>query len=402
MTAADGIMKQKNGTGKKEFLTAGGVMMSVLLAAMIPAPAPAVGKDAGQLCTLSMQMDSPDRCAPDGIAAQRAMYWEEGLLPRQTFSALPIDASLGRVNRDYYVASKSSRLSLYATRQDAVDDRPVLHLEQGLVYIAAQAHEIQNGTKLIYTGNSYWARTNDLSPIYTQVNQFHGVEFPQTPSHRFGWVLYAKGVRPARDPGGSPDLHAPFYAWRAMVEAFDSQTVRGVVWYEIGLGQWISQEEIRVVTIPTALPEGVPSNTRWIRIDLDQQTVAAFEGMNMVFASQTSTGIQPYFTRPGVFQISKKLPLQNMSGSFATDRSDYYFVGDVPWVMYFDRARALHGAYWHNNFGFPRSHGCVNLSDADAHWLYNWADTGTWVQVIDPSGKTPTDDNYYKDDAGAV
>ena len=86
-----------------------------------------------------------------------------------------------------------------------------------------------------------------------------------------------------------------------------------------------------------------------------------------------------------------------MSGAFEADRSDFYILEDVPWTMYYDKARALHGAYWRTAFGFPQSHGCINLSPIDAHWLINWANEGEWVYVWDPSGVTPTDPDYYCD-----
>ena len=63
--------------------------------------------------------------------------------------------------------------------------------------------------------------------------------------------------------------------------------------------------------------------------------------------------------------------------------------------MYFDEDRALHGAYWHNQFGQQLSHGCVNLSLGDSHWLYNWANDGDTVYVYDPSGRTPEDPSLY-------
>ena len=91
----------------------------------------------------------------------------------------------------------------------------------------------------------------------------------------------------------------------------------------------------------------------------------------------------------------EKLEADPMQGAFAADRSDYYYLEDVPWILYFDKSRALHGAYWHNGYGYPRSHGCVNLSPADAQWLYNWAEVGTYVHVFDPSGRTPTDAELY-------
>jgi lipoprotein-anchoring transpeptidase ErfK/SrfK len=64
--------------------------------------------------------------------------------------------------------------------------------------------------------------------------------------------------------------------------------------------------------------------------------------------------------------------------------------------MYYDDARALHGAYWRAKLGFPQSHGCVNMTVGDAHWIFNWASVGDWVYVWDPSGKTPTDPSLYK------
>ena len=64
----------------------------------------------------------------------------------------------------------------------------------------------------------------------------------------------------------------------------------------------------------------------------------------------------------------------------------------VPWVLYVDKARAMHGAYRPNGYdGYARSHGCANLSPTDAHWLYDWAEEGTYIQLFDPRGQTPTD-----------
>ncbi|WP_298005425.1 L,D-transpeptidase, partial [Anaerolinea sp.] len=80
---------------------------------------------------------------------------------------------------------------------------------------------------------------------------------------------------------------------------------------------------------------------------------------------------------------------------FEADRSDFYYLEDVPWTMYFDQARALHGAYWRAWYGFPGTHGCVNLSIGDSAWLFQWAKEGDWVYVWDPSGQTPTDPSLY-------
>jgi lipoprotein-anchoring transpeptidase ErfK/SrfK len=73
----------------------------------------------------------------------------------------------------------------------------------------------------------------------------------------------------------------------------------------------------------------------------------------------------------------------------------FYYLEDVPWVLYFDQARALHGTYWHNQFGTTNSRGCVNLSVTDARWFFEFAEEGSWVHVWDPSGETPTDPGLY-------
>jgi lipoprotein-anchoring transpeptidase ErfK/SrfK len=114
-----------------------------------------------------------------------------------------------------------------------------------------------------------------------------------------------------------------------------------------------------------------------------------------VFATLIASGLEPFWTRPGLFQIYEKLDTTPMRGAFEADGSDAYYLEDVPWTMYFDQRRALHGAYWRANLGFPQSHGCVNLSIGDAQWIYDWAELGDWVYVWDPSGNTPVDpDNY--------
>jgi lipoprotein-anchoring transpeptidase ErfK/SrfK len=144
----------------------------------------------------------------------------------------------------------------------------------------------------------------------------------------------------------------------------------------------------------TTPPEGVDGD-RWIEINLYEQTVAVYDQRQLVFATLIASGLDPFWTRPGLFRIFEKLDTTPMRGSFEVDRSDAYYLEDVPWTMYFDQARALHGAYWRANLGFPQSHGCVNLSIGDSRWIFDWAEIGDWVYVWDPSGETPVDEDLY-------
>jgi lipoprotein-anchoring transpeptidase ErfK/SrfK len=121
-------------------------------------------------------------------------------------------------------------------------------------------------------------------------------------------------------------------------------------------------------------PGGTRGGVRWIDIDLTNQMVYAYEGDTIVNSFLVSTGTWLTPTVTGKYKIWIKLKKTNMSGPG-------YYLPDVPYVMYFYKGYGLHGTYWHNNFGTPMSHGCVNLSIPDAEWLYYWAMEGTVVNV---------------------
>ena len=113
---------------------------------------------------------------------------------------------------------------------------------------------------------------------------------------------------------------------------------------------------------------------RWIDVRLSSQRVTAWQGNVPVRTMVVSTGISRYPTPRGRFRIYAKYRSVTMSGP------GYYLRG-VPHTMYFYRGYALHGTYWHSSFGRPMSHGCVNLTRADAAWLYSWTPVGTLVVV---------------------
>lgn len=111
-----------------------------------------------------------------------------------------------------------------------------------------------------------------------------------------------------------------------------------------------------------------------IVVRLGAQEVEVYENGRLLRTLVASTGLPKTPTVQGNFKIYHKLPAQTMAGP------DYY-LPDVPWVMYFYQGYGLHGTYWHDNFGHPMSHGCINLRTPDARWLYGWAEIGTPVIV---------------------
>lgn len=127
------------------------------------------------------------------------------------------------------------------------------------------------------------------------------------------------------------------------------------------------------------LPEGftmpdIEPNERWIRVDLVHQRVYAYEGDKPVRGFVVSSGLPGTPTVTGEFRIITKVSEQVMSGGGSgPGTAGYYYLPEVKWVMYFYSEYALHGSYWHANFGNPMSHGCVNMTNADAKWLFDWA-----------------------------
>ncbi len=130
-------------------------------------------------------------------------------------------------------------------------------------------------------------------------------------------------------------------------------------------------------TIPVFLGERVAytlDDGRWIEVDLDKQMVRAFAGDILIREFLVSTGTAAHPTLIGDFHIYIK-------NRYADMRGPGYNLPNVPYTMYYYHSYGLHGTYWHDNFGTPMSHGCVNLRTEDAGWLFNWASIGTLVHV---------------------
>ncbi len=112
----------------------------------------------------------------------------------------------------------------------------------------------------------------------------------------------------------------------------------------------------------------------WIDIDLSEQTLRAYDGTTLMNTFLVSTGLYQYPTEVGQYHIFSMRRFADMHGSD-------YFLPDVPYTMYYSGDFAIHGTYWHHNFGTPMSHGCVNMDTRDAEWLFNFSAVGTLVNI---------------------
>lgn len=229
----------------------------------------------------------------------------------------------------------------------------------------------------------------------TRPSRFRGVRLNQQPAYPFAWIN--RHVNPSTLPGEAPgaEVTLPRYD---RVTIFGQQMMGDELWYMIGPDQWIEQQYVSRIDVDPR-PEGVEPDEKWIEVDTFEETLTAYEGDRMVFATLISSGRGAgNWTPEGLSRIWGKLPSTPMSNKEVTpDSPAWYYLENVEWTQYFNGAYAIHAAYWHDSFGFPRSHGCVNLTISDAKWLFQWttpytpedarivysndADPGTWVWV---------------------
>lgn len=356
---------------------------------VVPAPG---GDDDAALCLPGVYLEQPQDCLPLGTSEILTDLAKKGLsVPLQPLPAVKPDGSLVNLDQKYAKLNlqEGVQAAFYPNLDSAVAGINAFRfLPPGeLLYIAYTHQSDVNGGHYVQVETGEWVRA---SP--TNYSTFQGLQFNETPANNFGWILDQNS--PRREPGYQADVISETLTREQLVQVYDQVEMDKTVWYMIGLGKWVEQRYIGIVDVMDAPPEGV-TNGRWIEVNLEQQTLAVYDNNQIVFATLIATGVDPYFTQPGLFQIYEKKELETMTGSFAAGKTDYYYLENVPWTMYFDQSRALHGAYWRALFGYTQSHGCVNLSVADSHWLYNWAQVGEWVYVWDPSGETPTDPSFY-------
>jgi hypothetical protein len=321
-----------------------------------------------------------------------------------TFPTKPLPAAVPDFNLTYanvaYGQVRTNNAPIYGSIEDALKgnkNKAIQRINAAFSYISYTDETVVDGNRLYMVTPGGWMTANDV--IRVTAPRFQGLVFQETPHLTFGWILTYLSLTPQvetkRTPGFTDDDYTGHILYNHdIVWIYQSMTVGDSEWYLVGPDEWIPQNVVARVIPNTTPPAGVDKD-RWIEINLFEQTLAVYENYKLVFASLIASGLDPFWTRPGLFQIYEKLESTPMRGSFEADGSDAYYLEDVPWTMYFDERRAIHGAYWRANLGFSQSHGCVNMSIGDAQWIFNWAESGDWVYVWDPSGKTPTDPDLY-------
>lgn len=241
-------------------------------------------------------------------------------------------------------------------------------------------------------GNAWWKTTSGLiapaDRLYVQkpLTDFKGVwlstpasapaptEAGMAPNPLIGWALYNAKKYTISGTKAVPGEKIPRHTMVKLTGK--SGTYGGVRYDETEEGFWLRANE-STRTKPGPLPKDLAPGEKWVDVNLSTQTLIAYEGDKPAFATLTSTGRREskekdYTTPQGSFRIREKHVAATMDGDVASDGP--YSIEDVPWIMYFNGSYALHGAFWHAAFGYVKSHGCVNLSPADARTMFNWTE----------------------------
>jgi lipoprotein-anchoring transpeptidase ErfK/SrfK len=303
-------------------------------------------------------------------------------LETQTYdSPEPIDNSVfGRVP----YARLADNANVYP--QPSRSAVPVRNVGDGFLYATVNSWDEVNGETWYQINPGEYVHEDDIQLVTP--SDFQGVIVKQQPERPFGWIV--QEVRPSRQPDAEPDPTIEKLPRYTFFQIYDAEKGdEDWIWYDIGDGQWVRQTYVSIVDV-SPRPEDVGPNEYWSEVDLYEQTFAAYEGDSMVYATLISSGLNQWPTREGIFQVWSRFERYKMSG--AEGKVDYYYIEDVPYIMYFDELKGigLHGTYWHDRFGYKHSHGCVNMPILDAEWVFDWSadapnDLWVWVHTSDPN-----------------
>jgi hypothetical protein len=266
-----------------------------------------------------------------------------------------------------YAFVRTGGASAYASLDAAEEGEADRELEGGWAVAVVARRE-----KWARTTKGVWIAQQDLGLAHPSA--FHG-EPVAAGSIDFAWVI-ADGapVWPAPSTKGkASDARARFQVVHVREE--QGRGARILVRID-DAGGWMLASDLARPKVAAPPAEVTAPREHWIDVDVPSQTLVAYEGPQAVYATLVSTGRGPAdggnATPAGTHHVWVKLLASDMANTETEDGQEHFSLEDVPYVQFFDNAVALHGTYWHGDFGHARSHGCVNLSPLDARWLFEF------------------------------
>jgi hypothetical protein len=188
-------------------------------------------------------------------------------------------------------------------------------------------------------------------------------------SSGYGYDEQSKALKPSKT----------FEAFVPIALSGNRRDISGTSYYETTDGLWVKVLHVRVARVADP-PEGTGPNERWLDVNLSEQSLVAYEGTRPVYATLVSTGKKSpvkekdHSTPTGQWRVREKHVTTTMDGDGTAAGDLPYSIEDVPYVVYFHQSYAVHGAFWHKNFGVKMSHGCINLSPLDAKRVFFFVD----------------------------
>ncbi len=268
--------------------------------------------------------------------------------------------------QDYYGIKEGA--PRYATADDVRAGRPRPEPKSKTSYMVTKDEVVDvDGERYVRTSVGLVAAA-DLYPH--RPSTFAGIDLIRTPppAWPFAWVIAPGGKTvTARATADKKGAAAGTFSHRAIVPVLEESG--GFV--RVADGQWLERASLRVAR-KQPRPAVADAPARWIDLDRDEQVMVAYDGETPVFATLFSSGRRKKDTPPALYRIRSKSALTKMA---AEEReAAHYEVSEVPWATRFRSGLYFHAAYWHDQFGNARSHGCVNLSPLDARWVYEWTE----------------------------
>jgi lipoprotein-anchoring transpeptidase ErfK/SrfK len=237
--------------------------------------------------------------------------------------------------------------------------------------VAAVAERARGGDSYVRTHHGMWVPLRDLVPVRPTL--FHGEEIGDGRLD-VAWVLNDRTPVYTR-PDGLSRARPPAVKMRfEVMHVREDVSKNGQKYLRVGDEEWVRDKDVRRPTVAKR-PEGLLPGERWVDVELASQTLVVFEGERPVFATLVSTGKgaqgTPTGTPKGEHRIWVKLRSSTMDNLEDESAASTYALEDVPYVQFFHKGVALHGAFWHRNFGRVHSHGCVNLAPLDAQRVFH-------------------------------
>jgi lipoprotein-anchoring transpeptidase ErfK/SrfK len=274
----------------------------------------------------------------------------------------PLDPSSGILKYSYATVT-GPKARIYVSLQDAITKTGNFgYVPNYPAYVAYTARETRDG-QTFYRVTYGWMEGTDLQLLTPST--FTGIQLTREVPFRFGWVLVeTQSVNAAGTPIQT------YHRYQVIHEVPTAMSLPGYI--AIGADEWLPEDKVTMAS--SQIPSDVGPNTcRFIYVNLNTQTLSVYDACKLVFATLISSGKNDW-TFEGRFTILNKVGYNTITPP-AESTSDYYIEG-VPYFMTYHGNFGFHGAYWHDAFGAATSHGCINLSPADARWLYDWARLG--------------------------